>query len=466
MKQIYILLLVCLTAGGCNKFDDAININPNLPNTASGTQLIANAQLSLPGLSSSPTGEFMAQYLAETQYVGASLYPEGGTSFYGLYQGPLMNLQTVINSDQLNGNEGPVDNQLAVAKILKAYFFWHITDRWGPVPYQEALQGEKDFTPAYDTQESVYNSLFQLLDEADKQIIAGSISNDIVYSGNMTRWKKLGNTIRLLMALRLSEVNPEKGKEEFNKALAAGIMTGNEDNLVYKHLADANNQNYWYGQIVGQNRQWWALTETLVDAMKPVGDPRLPVFGSPASESGEYVGLKFGTQDASLLGTTEYSLLGGAIFAQDAGIQLVTYAQALFAKAEAAERGWISGGNAEAERNYNLAIENSILQWTGSKEGADDFLSRSGIKYDPVRAIEQIAVQRWIHLFMHGYEGWAEWRRTGYPDNLVSPAGVPVPLRQSYPADERFNNTENYNQVVQSEFNGQDDQSSRLWWDK
>lgn len=464
MKKLYIVLLACFAFWSCDDLSE-LNVNPNLPSEASGTQLIANAALALPDLSSSPTGEFLAQYLAETQYVNASLYPEGGTSFYWLYEGPLMNLQTVLdNPENLDGNEGPVANQLAVAKILKAYFFWHLTDRWGDVPYTEALQGDDDFTPAYDTQEFIYNSLFTLLDEADKQIVAGNISNDIIYSGDMSKWKKLGNTIRLLMALRLSEVDPEKGQEEFNKALAAGIMTSNDDNLVFHHLADANNQSYWYSQWVAQNREWWALTETLVDEMKPVADPRLKVYGQPARRTGEYVGLNFG--ETENMNTQDYSLLGEAIYAQDAPIYLVTYAQALFAKAEAAKRGWIAGGDAEAEANYNEAIEQSVLQWTDSDEGVEELLNQPEIAYDPVRAIEQIATQRWVHLFMHGYEAWAEWRRTGYPDDLVAPGGAAVPARQMYPALEASLNAENYNEALQRQFGGTDGLYGKLWWDQ
>ncbi|HMI79902.1 MAG TPA: SusD/RagB family nutrient-binding outer membrane lipoprotein, partial [Ferruginibacter sp.] len=158
MKKILIILSAGLFLAGCKKFDADINTNTNLPSKASGTQLIANASLFLSGLSSNPQGEFMAQYLAETQYPGASLYPEGGTSFYGLYQGPLINLEQVLNSE-LTPTEGPVANQRAVAKILKAYFFWHITDRWGDVPYTEALKGAANFTPKYDRQEVIYDSI-------------------------------------------------------------------------------------------------------------------------------------------------------------------------------------------------------------------------------------------------------------------------------------------------------------------
>jgi Starch-binding associating with outer membrane len=463
MKKIKIILAAGILLAGCNKFDADINTNTNLPNKASGTQLIANASLSLPGLSSNPQGEFMAQYLAETQYPGASLYPDGGTSFYSLYQGPLINLESVLYSE-LTPTEGPVANQRAVAKILKAYFFWHITDRWGDVPYTEALKGAANLTPKYDRQEVIYDSIFKLLDEANAMIVTGNISNDIIYAGDMTKWKKLANSIHLLAALRISEVNPAKANTEFNKALIAGVMTANTDNFSYKHLADANNQNYWYGQIVNQNREWWALTETLVDYMNPQNDPRLPVYGR-RNNVNVFKGLTFGTT-VGLPNTTGVSLLGTAIYAQAAPVHLVTYSQVLFAKAEAAKRGWIPGADAEAKLNYDLAIDQSVRLWTGGTTGLAAFMLAPGIPYAAGTALQQIAMQRYVHLFMHGFEAWAEWRRTGYPNNLVTPAGKAVPLRHSYPPNEVFNNGPNYTEAVQRQFGGVDGLYGKLWWDK
>ena len=460
MKKIYLVIVLAAFFTGCDKFEEDININPNVPGEASGTQLIANAALALPALSSSPQGEFLAQYLAETQYVGASLYPEGGTSFYWLYQEPLMNLETVLQAEDLSATEGPVANQLAVAKILKVYFYWNMTDRWGDIPYSQALQGAAEFTPAYDTQEEIYNKLFQLLEEANAMIVDGEISNDIIYGGDMSKWKKLGNTIHLLMALRLSEVSPERAAEEFRSALEAGIFTSNDDNLVFRHLADANNQNYWYDQVVEQNREWWALTEELVEEMAPVDDPRLMVYGEPTRATGEYVGLEYGRTEG--IGTEEFSLLGSDIYAQDAPVYLVTYAQALFAIAEAAERGWVTE---DVEEYYNMAVEQSFLQWTGSAEGVAAFLAQPEISLEGDRAIEQIANQRWVHLYMHGYEAWSEWRRTGYPDDLVSPVGTPIPTRLGYPDNEFFNNSDNYSEALQRQFGGDDSLYGNVWWD-
>ncbi len=456
MKRIYFLFTLVLFAGSCNEFDEDINKNPNQPSEASGPQLLASAMLSLPDLSESPQGEFLAQYLAETQYVTTSLYPQSSTSFYGWYQSPLINIETVLNNSKAN-------HELMVAKILKAYFFWNITDRWGDVPFTEALQGATNLTPVYDTQEAIYDALFAMLKEAGEMEVTGQLASDIVYEGDMDRWRTLANTIRLLMALRLSEVDPDRGKTEFTAALDDGVMTSNDDNLVFRHLADANNQGYWYNQITVLGREWWALTEGLVDEMKPVNDPRLAVFGNPNRTDDEYVGQLYG--DIVNFDTEKYSLLGDDIAVQDSEVHLVTYAQVLFAKAEAAKLGWIAGGDVEAQANYEAAIEQSFLQWTGSSDGIETFLAEPAIAYDPAQAIKQIATQRWVHLFMHGYEAWAEWRRTGYPDNLVEPEGAAVPNRLIYVESEQFNNTKNYNEAVQRQFGGTESLYGKVWWD-
>lgn len=463
MKKIYLIAAAGLVLGGCNKFGD-INVNPNLPSQASNTQLIANSQLYLPVLQESPQGEFNAQYLSETQYPNTSLYTQVSASFYGIYQGPLMNLETVLTSKEQDVKEGPIANQLAVAKVLKAYYFWHITDRWGDVPFSEALKGKEKFTPVYDTQESIYNGLFALLDEADKAFVAGNISNDVIYGGSPDKWKKLGNTIRMLMALRLSQAAPVKAAAEFNKALNAGIMTSNADNFVFRHLAETSMESYWYNQVTTQKRQWWSVSKQMVDLLLAAEDPRLAVYADK-NGAGQYVGLEYGSLDGSTV--SEWSLLGAEQRKQDATVYLVTFAQALFAKAEAAHRNWIPGGTAKADSCYTAAIEHSVRQWKNNDvTGLAAMMAKPGMAYNPATALEQISTQRWIHLFMHGYEAWAEYRRTGFPV-LTKPQGKDVPNRQGYPADEVFNNAANYTDAVSRQFGGAGDGLyGKVWWDK
>lgn len=459
MKKSAILFLTIIFSGSCTlrDFEEDINLDPNNPSNASAPQLLANAMLSLQDIGESTTGEFLGQYLSETQYVVTSRYPQEGTSFYGWYEGPLVNLQTVLNT-------ATAANHLAVAKILKAYYIWHITDRWGDVPFSEALQGAADFTPKYDTQESIYSALFDLLEEAQAQLDESiPLSGDIMYGGDMAQWKKFANTIRMLMALRLSEVTTSTidAEAEFNAALTAGVMESNDDNFVFYPNNEGTIQNYWHTRVIVDGDEWWALTGTLVDIMEPVNDPRLPVYGAPARTSGEFIGLPIGTAPNGAAHTENYSLIGPAILDADHPVYLVTYAQSLFARAEAAARNWT---NEDAETNYNDAVENSILQWTGSTVDVAGYLAEPEVIFDSNTAIEQISTQRYIHLFLHGYEAWAEWRRTGFPAFALS-NGNEVPTRQSYVADESFNNTDNYTEAVQRQFNGEDDMYGRVWWD-
>lgn len=461
------LPIIILGFVGCTKFDDSYYKDPNNPSTASGTQLIANAQLYLPSISSSAYGVHYPQYLSLTIYTDNSRYVSTNFSFTSWYTGPIIDLQKAL-TNPLDANEGPVANQLAVAKILKSYFMWFMTDRWGDLPYTEAAKAAANFSPKYDKQKDIYDSLFILLDQANAAFVAGNIKNDIVYNGDVAKWKKLGNTIHALMALRLSKVDPAKGKAEFAKAIANGIMTANTDNLVFPHLADATMENYWYNSFTRLGRQWYALSEPLVDYMKPLNDPRLPVFGEK-NNAGQYVGLEYGKEAGNSNDIPLISLLGTGLRQQNSPVYLVTYAQALFAKAEAAKLGWIDGGDAVAKTNYEEAIRQSILQWTKSTTGVDTFLLNPDVVYSPTDAIKQIAYQRWVHLFLHGYEGWAEWRRTGYP-TLTAPAGAnggQIPRREGYPTQEPNINKANYDAAVAAfPYGGTDGLNTRVWWDK
>jgi hypothetical protein len=470
MKKILIITLLITGFTSCNNFDEEINKNPNQPSTASNTQLLANAMMWLPGTQASASGVLYAQHVSEAEYITLSRYDNVFYNFYNWYSGPLMNLEEVLTSDKLDANEGPIANQLAVAKIMKVYFYWYMTDRWGDLPYSKALKGNSNFTPTYDTQEEIYGALFTLLDEANAEIVTGDIDNDIIYQGNMTRWKKLANTLHMLMALRLSKVDDDRGAIEFNKALGGGIFSSNTDNLVFQHLSDPDNWNYWYDVFEELNREWYAISKPLADYMIAVEDPRLPVFAN-TNEDGDYVGLEYGLQgdqvNTGAYAKKKISIIGDAVRQATSPVYLITYAQALFAKAEAAKLGWITGGDAEAEASYTLAIEKSLEQWNdGDNSGLATMMGHPEVAYNPAKALEQIGYQRWVHLYMNGYEAWAEWRRTGFPV-LQPPANNgdrQIPRREAYPTQEAQNNTANYNDAVQR-LGGTNDLNGRVWWD-
>ncbi len=470
IKEIKIVVLgIGLLFSSCKKFDSKYYNDPNNPISQSSMQLIANAEFYLPDISSSPNGVHYGQYLSLTAFTDNSRFVPTNFNFYPLLSGPIKNLDEAIQKAN-SLSDGPISNQKAVAKILKAYFMWYATDRWGDLPYSEALKGQANFTPKYDKQQDIYNSLFALLDEANAEIVTtnGNVKNDIVYNGDINKWKKLGNTIHLLMALRLSKVDAVKGKAEFLKAQANGIMTANTDNLAYLHLAEQAHENYWYNSFTRLGRNWYALSNTLVNYMKPLNDPRLPIYGNLNSAS-TYGGLEFGKASPTTADINASSLLGSSLRQQNSPVQLVTYSQALFALAEAAKLTWISGGDVQAKIHYDNAITESVKQWTGSTTGVATFLAQTDVAYDPINALSKIGHQRWVHLFLHGYEGWSEWRRTGFP-NLVVPVGINgglMPRRDGYPTQERSNNTNNYNAAVAAfPYGGTDGLNTRVWWDK
>ncbi len=500
MKKInYILIsFIIIGAGsGCKKFDKDINVNPNQPTVASNAQLLTEAINQIPNVIEAQSGMLYVQQLAQKPYTDESRYISVNFDFYGIYSGALENLQSIIDTKNFNVNDGSEANQKAVARILKVWFFWHATDRWGDIPYSEALTGINNFTPKYDSQKDIYYDLFKELKEAVAQIDNGNpVTGDILYDGNMDNWRKLANSMRLIMALRLSKADAGKGKVEFSDAINGEIISDNSENAVYVHLNQEAYENYWYYVVNVQGRPWYWASKTLVDYMKPLEDPRLKIFADP-NDAGEYVGLPYGL-DANEVGTipsSSISFMGVHIRTQNAPTYMVTYAEVLLAIAEADKLNWLPGGDMDASDKYYKAIEASVRQWNrisfeayndnidqqvekipysaddeGDTTGLAAYLLQPSVAYTPADAIKQIAYQRWVHLYMNGYEAWAEWRRTGYPilDPAPNNGGIPIPRRQAYPTSEQNINATNYNAAIQAQpgLNGNDDLTGRVWWDQ
>ncbi len=279
INKILIALLIISLGIGCKKFDETTNLNPNQPTSASNAQLLTSAINQMPAVIEAQSGMLYTQQLAQKPYTDESRYISVNFDFYGIYAGALENLQTILDTKSFKVIDGSEANQKAVARILKAWFYWHVTDRWGDIPYFDALQGIKNFTPKYDSQKDIYYDLLKELKEAAAQIDNGNpVGGDILYDGDMDNWKKFANSMRLLMALRLSKVDAAKGKAEFADAMAGPLIASNSESAVYVHLNTAAYENYWYYVKNVQGRPWFWASKTLVDYMKPLEDPRLKIF--------------------------------------------------------------------------------------------------------------------------------------------------------------------------------------------
>ncbi|GAB2582109.1 SusD/RagB family nutrient-binding outer membrane lipoprotein [Spirosoma areae] len=468
-----------ITTVACNDFGN-INVNPNNPSAPNTASLFTGAIRNVgtinnqvgPGAFNSAPALYVQQ-LSDITYIEESRYKTVNFTYNGLYTGPLNNLQQIID---LNTNEatklasssnGSNANQIAAARILKAYFFQFITDRWGDVPYTQALKGSTNFSPTFDKQQDIYNDLFKEWKEAAAQFDGGkAVVGDVLLNGDATRYKKFANSLRLIAALRLSKVDPAKGKTEFNAALTDGVFTANSDNVQYKYLADANNQNALYDNYTVSNRKDFGVSNTFVDFLKKVGDPRLPYLAT-TNQKGEYVGVPYAVFPSPGK-AQDFSLAGNMLTQQSSPVNVLTYAEILFAQAEAAKLGWTTG---DAKMLYETAVKASLQQWMGSgytEAAYTTYIAKPDVAYTDATALEKIGNQRWIALFAQGTEAWNEWRRTGYP--VLKPAanplngGTAIPRRLAYPVTETTLNAKNYAEVTARQ--GKDDQYTRVWWDK
>ncbi|GAA0878797.1 hypothetical protein GCM10009119_17650 [Algoriphagus jejuensis] len=228
---------------------------------------------------------------------------------------------------------------------------------------------------------------------------------------------------------------------------------------------EANNQNPWYGRYL--TRVDYAISNTMYDYMKPLGDPRLAVYADPAANTGTIVSMPYGISNAEAGSITnaEVSYLGMAIREQNAELPILTTSQIEFSLAEAALKGWISES---AEEHYLKAIAASFRQYGVYSQAAfDAFVAQPDVAWDATKGIEKIGYQKWVALFLQGFESWAEWRRLDYP--VLAPAEAAlnsskeIPVRQAYPTTERDINTDNYLEAVARQ--GEDGLDTKLWWD-
>ena len=422
------------------------------------------------------TANLYVQYLAEGPYPGGSLYTGKNFNWDATYYGPLFDLDKIVKfveegSPEADATNGAPANQKAVANILKSYFFMTMTDRWGDIPYADALKGVENLAPTYTKQQEIYNSIFQILAASVNEIdeSAFGVQGDLLLGGDMLMWKKFANTMRMDMALRLSAKDPAKGQTEFNAALAAsgGVISSNDENIQWNYIDDPNYLNPWYTNYTVSNRNDYAISKTMTDYMLPNEDKRITVYAETLEGATPYIGLLYGSSAAKNI-PNAYSRIGDAFRTKTAPARIFNYPQVLFMKAEAAKLGWIPGGDAEAEANYNAAIKAS-WEMNGVFDPTDltAFNIYLGhVAYNPATAIEQIITEKWVHNYLNGYAAWNDWRRTGFPVLAPAPDAVDdrgIPVRQGYPVAEQTQNKDSYSAAVAAQ--GTDDNYTKIWWD-
>lgn len=475
MKKIALVAILAVFFSSCDDFG-SINVDQNSPSEVRTDLLMTNAQRSVSSVVGAVTGTLYVQYFAETQYTDDSQYSSTSFDFNGWYTGPLQDLQTIIdlNSDPATAPDvlsgGSNANQIAAARILKAYFYHMMTDRWGAIPYSEALQGRDNFKPSYDLQENIYPQLVTELKEAVDQMDGGAgVNGDFIFNGDMAQWAAFANSLRARIALRMAESNPSLAASEFSDAISDGVIT---DDVMYPYLGETNNENPWFSRF--KTRTDYAISDVMADYMKGLDDMRLTKYADPAPDLSnndgvttldEINGMDYDAENAGDITNASVSFPGMAIRSQSSPLPIMTTAELYFARAEAVERGWIAGSAADF---YQSAIEASWQQW-GVYDAADyaNYMSNTEVVYNSAEWEEKIGKQKWVALFPYGYEAWGEWRRLAYPELTphafaLNQSGE-IPVRQTYPTSEAQINTEAYEDAVAKQ--GPDTPDNYLWWD-
>ncbi len=479
---------------GCSKLEDFDNTNVNpLSSTQPITAaLLTNAEVfTVSGAAANIRGGLFAQYFAETQYTDASLFQEPKFDF-AIFNTGLMDLQRIIdlNSDPATASaqlgSGSNGNQIAIAMILKSYIFWTLTDRWGDIPYSEALKGAGNLTPAYDKQEDIYKGLLADLTAAISTFDGGpNAKGDIFFNGDPAYWKKVANSLRMQIALRMSKIYPSSGQlaaTEFAAAVADpnGYMSSNADNVVTAYPSNITAyQHPWFATYDG--RSDYAYCKTIYDIVSNMTDGRRAVYGTNGAPFP--YGLR--REEAITLPTNYATVL--AAKADNTPYVVICAASTLLAHAEAVQRGWVSG---DAKALYEAGVKASFMQWGLTEAAANTVLTGAGnfdtgtggglsIGNGAFNAIpgqsavtsnqlQRIHLQQYLAYYPDGVQGWSSWRRTNMPvlvaTSFAVNSGVGIPRRFVYGNTAYQTNPANI-AVAVGRLTGGDVMQARVWWD-
>ena len=445
-----------------------INVDPNNPSQASLPGLLSGSQV---GFAFALGGEgtrmpasivqhyagHRAQPLDYAQYRITSSATDG--TWTALYNA-LMDIKELENKATASGSQSYV----GVSKLLQAHAFSVITDMFGDIPFSEALQGRTNITPAYDRQENIYPALITMIDEGLAALSAGTetISGDIVYGGDVAKWKKYGNSLKLRLLNHLSSKQPNAAAN-FLASNPSLIETSVDDaKVAFGSVTSNANPIHQFDVISGRKDQ--AVASTIVDKMKALSDPRVSVYFKPIAENnnglkGQYFGNAPGN-DVGDTGESRYSRVGSAYASIKAPVGLLSAAEVNFIKAEVYHRA----SDSRAQAAYQAAITQDFAA-LGLSSSATAYLANANVAYNGT--LQRIMEQKWITMFQASYESWVDWRRTGFP--VLTPAANNatsnvIPRNLPYPDVEINSNRANLvaGPGIPIPYTGL---SNRVWWD-
>jgi SusD/RagB-like outer membrane lipoprotein len=365
-----------------------------------------------------------------------------GAAFNPIYTDVVPQLQSIFEAADKSSPE------YALANVLWVLVFHRVTDYWGPIPYFNA--GVPATSVPYDPQDKIYDDFFKRLASAAAVLKANPSAKpfgdfDIMYAGNVSKWLKFTNTLRLRLALRISKVDPARAKTEAEAAVADGVLTTSPDEDAYVKRSLTGDDNN--GLSIMSDWNEFRMSASMESVLKGYSDPRMPVYFLPAQKTGTYEGERNGltstqlTQSANLHDANSHAgprwaspSYGGNADYLSTPQNVMAVAEAYFLRAEGALLGWNMGGTAQTL--YEAGITNSMKQWgitdaatitayinsTATPIAPNDFLNSPPVSTIPVKWVagnvatenQQIATQKWLAMYPDGMEAWADYRRSRY----------------------------------------------------
>ncbi len=360
---------------------------------------------------------------------------------------------------EINADPEVVDNKLATLEIASVFTWENIVDTYGNVPYKEALQAETIKSPKYDDAKTIYLDLISRLNAAVAKIHSAKAGypEDLVYKGDMTKWIKLANSIKLRLAINLADVDPAASKTLAESAISGGVMTSAADSYSLKF--DGNTfTNPLFDDLVAAGRNDFVPSNVIVNPMNAKSDPRRAAYFENKPPVTTYTGGTYGTGNSY----ANNSHVNPTFLAGNAPANLLSYTEVLFLKAEAAQRGYNVGGGTPASL-YADAVTASMLENGISATDAATYIAAN--PYNAGNWKQSIGYEGWIAMWNNPFAAWNFTRRLDNPVLTAPPSSYigGIPYRMPYSDQEYVTNNANVSSAASAI--GGDKATTKLFWD-
>lgn len=502
---LYTALLSLIGLQSCDKGFEELNTDPTKTTEAYPQQFLANALINTISNNMSRNRSFNNELMQVTVSLGDS---DGKVFRYDFrrswsdhtWNGHFSQLSNYKDMYAKALNEINFSRSYqAISLIMQAYSYGVLTDTYGDVPFSQSNLGRDSLIlePKFDRQQDIYMGIFNMLDSANTLLRTGATAiegtADPLFAGDLTKWRKLGNSLFLRHLLRASHKEEVKAYviPKIQEILQTNtsvypIMTSNDDNAILKWTGLGAYVSPYASTRV-QDFRATAICSFFIDYLRDTNDPRIniPLYGKNgtnrwgiATYGGDFVGVPSGyaavSEDYSKMSyffsSDQNSGTGNTLQTDPMTGILMNFSEVQFIKAEAALRGWITNGTAESF--FYSGAENDIKLWTPTwTDNIKDHLMASDREWKTngsfEEQLEQIHLLKYFALFLVDMQQWYEYRRTGYP---VLPKGAglknngEMPARMQYPLYVQSSNPTNYKLAVQQQ--GADEINTKVWWQK